>query len=138
MKRREFIGLVGGTAAWPLFARAQQPSMPVIGYLSSRSAETDAAMLAAVRRGLGESGYIEGSNLAIEYRFANDDPARLPELASDLVHRQVRVIAAIASGLAARAAKDATVKHPREPHVVGVPCNTRNLKWPIDPRQTMV
>jgi len=95
VKRREFIGLVGGTAAWPLFARAQQPSMPVIGYLSSRSAETDAAMLAAVRRGLGESGYIEGSNLAIEYRFAEARYERMPALLTELAASKLKAIAVV-------------------------------------------
>jgi putative ABC transport system substrate-binding protein len=107
MRRRKFITLIGGTAvAWPLAARAQQPVKPVIGLLLiGTSSSYD---LSGFRQGLKDAGYIEGQNIEIEYRFANDDTGRLPELASDLVRRQVRVIAVVASGLAARAAKDAT------------------------------
>ncbi len=107
MRRREFITLIGGTAVgWPLTARAQQPVKPVIGLLLiGTSSSYD---LSGFRQGLKDAGYIEGQNIEIEYRFANDDTGRLPELASDLVRRQVRVIAVVASGLAARAAKDAT------------------------------
>jgi hypothetical protein len=96
----------GGVAAWPFAALAQQPDRPVIGLLAIGTASS--WNLAGFRQGLKDAGYVEGQNLAIEYRFANDDPARLPELASDLVRRKVRVIAAIASGLVVRAAKDAT------------------------------
>jgi putative ABC transport system substrate-binding protein len=106
MRRREFITLVGGAAAWPIATHAQQPERPVIGLLLIGTQSS--YDLSGFRQGLKDAGYIEGQNLAIEYRFANDDPARLPELASDLVRRQVRVIAAMANGLAARAAKDAT------------------------------
>ena len=105
MKRREFIGLAGAVA-WPLVARAQQPDKPVIGLLAIGT--SSAWNLAGFRQGLKDAGYVEGQNLTIEYRFANDDPARLPELAADLVRRKVRVIAAIASALAVRSAKDAT------------------------------
>jgi putative tryptophan/tyrosine transport system substrate-binding protein len=111
LRRRRLITLLGGAAAWPLAARAQQPAMPVIGYLNNGSPESDASRLTGLRRGLNEIGYVEGRNFVIEYRWAGNQADRLPALAADLV--QLRVTVIVAAGLLpAIAAKAATTSIP--------------------------
>ena len=109
MRRRQFIALIGGSAAtWPLVARAQQPAMPVLGFLSSRSPDESKHVLAAFHLGLSEAGFVEGKNIAVEYRWALGEYAKLSALAADLVKRNVTVIAAVGGDVSARAAEQAT------------------------------
>ena len=112
MRRREFIAIAGATAAWPLASHAQQPTMPVIGYLSGATFEMMQDYVAAFRRALADQGFTEGRNVGIEYRWAEGHNDRLPALAADLVHRQVAVIAVGGSTPASLAAKAATQSTP--------------------------
>src|SRR5262252_2854920 len=114
MRRREFIAGISSAAAWPVAARAQQSVMPVVGFLSGQSADTSAFLVDAFRQGMKETGYVEGSNVAIEFRWAENQIDRLPTLAADLVSRKAAVIAATGGGgtAASLAAKAATTTIP--------------------------
>jgi len=108
MRRREFITLLGSAAAWPLAARAQQPALPVIGYIGSSSAEVNVKRVSAFRKGLGDTGFVEGRNVTIEFRWAQGREERMPDLVADLIRRGVAVIATPANTAGALAAKAAT------------------------------
>jgi putative ABC transport system substrate-binding protein len=125
MRRREFITLLGGSAAWPVAAYAQQPAVPVIGVLISQTLGPYADRLAAFHRGLKQGGFVEGGNLAVEYRWAESHDERLPALAADLARRKVKVIAGLDSTVAVRAAKAATTTIPIVFDIGGDPVSNR-------------
>src|SRR5262245_20847432 len=108
MRRREFITLLGGAAAWPVAARAQQPAMPVVGFLDGRTPDGLTDRLRGFRRGLKDSGYVEGENVTVEYRWGENQADRLPALAAELVRRQVAVIVTSGGLAVSFAAKAAT------------------------------
>jgi ABC-type uncharacterized transport system substrate-binding protein len=108
VRRREFIVSIGAAAVWPALARAQQPTAPVIGFMSGRSPDESKHLVAAFHQGLGEAGFVEGKNVAVEYRWALGQYDRLPALAADLVKRRVAVLAAVGGDPSALAAKEAT------------------------------
>jgi ABC-type uncharacterized transport system substrate-binding protein len=110
MRRRAFITLLGGAATWPLAARAQQPAMPVIGFLRSTSLAVSTPMVAGFRQGLTATGFTEGQNVAIEYRYADNQRERLPGLVAELIRLPVAVI--VANNIAALSAKGATTTVP--------------------------
>ena len=112
MKRRAFIAGLGSAAAWPVMARGQQSAMPVIAFVNAGAAETSANYSAAFRKGLNETGYVEGQNAALDYHWLRGQYDRLPALMTDFVRRRVAVIAVSAGDLAARAAEEATTTIP--------------------------
>src|SRR5262249_12262161 len=128
MRRREFVGLLGGAAAWPLAARAQQPGRPVVGILDLGVPEPNAPFAAAFRKGLSETGFVEGRNVTFEQRVALNDFSRLPELAADLVRRRVAVIVALGV-TAALAAKPPPRPFPSGSTAALIPSKT--VWWPV-------
>src|SRR5262245_44151386 len=112
MRRRDFVTILGATAAWPVTVRAQQQAMPVVGFLGTASAGPFAHLVASFRRGLQETGFVEGRNVAIEYRWAEGQYDRVPALAADLVRRQVAVIVTVGGETSAAATMRATATIP--------------------------
>ena len=112
MRRREFIAGLGSTAAWPVVARAQQPALPVVGFVNAGSADGSEGYVAAFRKGLGETGYVVGQNVTVEYHYLQGQFDRLPALMADLVRRRVAVIATFGNTVASIAAKTATATVP--------------------------
>jgi putative ABC transport system substrate-binding protein len=121
MKRRTFIAALGSAAVWPRAARAQQSGMPVVGYIGTGSPELTAYLLSSFLKGLGESGFVEGQNVKIDYRWANNEYDRLPQFVAELTHRQVAVIATPFSTAAAAIAKAATTTIPIVFSIAGDP-----------------
>ena len=131
MRRRDFVAGVGSAAAWPAVARAQQAAMPVIGFLQSQSPNLYTNALAAFRQGLNEAGYVEGQNVSVEYRYAENQLDRLPPLAADLVRRRVAVIVAAATVVAQRRQRPRPYRSSLVPVVTG-PAVNGGLTSPLD------
>ena len=145
MRRREFVSLLGSAAAWPIAARAQQAAMPIVGFVTNRSADASVRQAAAFRKGLSETGYVEGQNVTVEYHWLEGQYDRLPALMADLVRRRVDVIATFANApaLAAKAATTTIpmqrrdrggLQHPRaQPGRRSLRRPRRVLHWPARP-----